>query len=197
VAVALAARLLAVHPPGECAVHVIDPAGSAATALAPFTESGTLSEPPATGTAGVTALLARLTRRVDLAQMALRADRPPEWPPGVDPARRLLLVNDFPYGFDDRTINRLRYLADEGPQVGVHLILVADRKEAREYGPLLDPLWRSMMRLTPLPEDHLADPWVGHAWTYEPLLAPAGSRVVPQVLGQVAAARRGHDRGRH
>jgi hypothetical protein len=197
VAVALAARLLASHPAGECAVHVVDPAGSAATALAPFANSGALREPPATGTAGVAALLSRLTQRVDLVQMALRADAPPELPPGVDPARQLLVVNDFPYGFDDRTINQLRYLADEGPQVGVHLILVADREDAREYGPLLDPLWRSMMRLTPLPDDHLADPWVGHAWTYEPLLAPAGSQILPQVLRQVAAARRTYDPGRH
>ncbi|MFE0628043.1 TerD family protein [Streptomyces sp. NPDC058864] len=197
VAVALAARLLASHPAGECAVHVVDPAGSAATALAPFTDSGALREPPATGAAGVAALLARLTQRVDLVQMALRADVPFEVPPGVDPARQVLVVNDFPYGFDDRTIHQLRYLADEGPQVGVHLVLVADREDAREYGPLLDPLWRSMMRLTPQPDDHLADPWVGHAWTYEPLLAPAGSAVLSRVLRQVAAARRTYDPGRH
>lgn len=197
VAVALAARLLASHPAGECAVHVIDPAGSAGTALAPFTDSGALREPPATGAAGVAALLARLTERVDLVQMALRADVPFEVPPGVDPARQVLVVNDFPYGFDDRTVNQLRYLADEGPQVGVHLVLVADREDAREYGPLLDPLWRSMLRLTPQPDDHLADPWVGHAWTYEPLLAPAGSAVLSQVLRQVAAARRTYDPGRH
>ncbi|MDX2850341.1 TerD family protein [Streptomyces sp. PA03-3a] len=197
VAVALAARLLASHPAGECAVHVIDPAGSAATALAPFTDSGALREPPATGAAGVAALLARLTERVDLVQMALRADVPFDVPPGVDPARQVLVVNDFPYGFDDRTINQLRYLADEGPQVGVHLILVAAREDAREYGPLLDPLWRSMTRLTPQPDDHLADPWVGHAWTYEPLLAPPGSAVLSQVLRQVAAARRTYDPGRH
>jgi hypothetical protein len=54
---------------------------------------------------------------------------------------------------------------------------------------VLDPLWRSLLRLTPVPDDHLADPWVGHAWTFEPLLAPQGSRVLFQVLGQVAAAR--------
>ncbi|WP_431959841.1 TerD family protein [Actinacidiphila sp. bgisy160] len=197
VAVALAARLLASHPAGECAVHVIDPAGSAVTALTPFTDSGALREPPATGAAGVAALLARLTERVDLVQMALRAGVPFEVPPGVDPARQVLVVNDFPYGFDDRTINQLRYLADEGPQVGVHLVVVADRDDAREYGPLLDPLWRSLMRLTPQPDDHLADPWVGHSWTYEPLLAPAGSAVLSQVLRQVAAARRTYDPGRH
>ncbi|MET7656068.1 hypothetical protein ABZT00_35340, partial [Streptomyces sp. NPDC005486] len=32
---------------------------------------------------------------------------------------------------------------------------------ADSYGPLLDPLWRGLLRLTPVPDDHLADPWVG------------------------------------
>lgn len=196
VAVTLAARLLASYPAGEFAVHVVDPAGSAAGALGPFTDSGALRERAATGAAGVAALLARLTQRVDMVQMALDAGGPVQLPAGLDPARQLLVVNDFPYGFDDRTISQLRYLADEGPQVGVHLLMVADREDAREYGPVLDPLWRSLLRLTPLPDDHLADPWVGHAWTYEPLLAPPGSQVVPRVLRQVAAARQTYDRGR-
>ncbi|MFB0618842.1 hypothetical protein [Streptomyces sp. AGS-58] len=51
---------------------------------------------------------------------------------------------------------------------------------------MLDPLWRSLLRLTPLPGDHLADPWVGQAWTYEPSPVPTGSRIVPEVLAEVA-----------
>ena len=74
--------------------------------------------------------------------------------------------------------------------MGVHLLMVADREDARAYGPVLDPLWRSLLRITPVADDHLADPWVGHAWTYEPLRAPQGSRVLQQVLALVAAARR-------
>ena len=50
------------------------------------------------------------------------------------------------------------------------------------------------MRLTPLPDDHVADPWVGHAWTYEPLLPPEGSRVLDRVIGEVAAARQAYGR---
>jgi hypothetical protein len=46
------------------------------------------------------------------------------------------------------------------------------------------------MRLTPVPDDHLADPWVGHAWTYEPPVVPQGSQVLHLVLTQVATARR-------
>ncbi|MEE1770515.1 TerD family protein [Streptomyces sp. JV185] len=189
-AVAHAARLLAVYPADEFSVHVIDPAGSAAGALAPLVRSGALAGPPASGAGGVATVLAHLTRRVDLVQMAIRAGAADSLPPDVDTGEQLLIVNDFPHGFDDRAVTQLRYLADEGPSVGVHLLMVADREDASAYGPVLDPLWRSLLRLTPVADDHLADPWVGHAWTYEPSRIPQGSRVLEQVLAKVAAARR-------
>ncbi|MFD9794473.1 export associated protein, partial [Streptomyces sp. NPDC059070] len=190
-AVALAARMLAVYPAHEFAVHVVDPAGAAAGALAPLTGAGVLAAPPAAGAQGVAAVLGGLTERVDLLQMAARGGAGADaLPPGMDTAEQLLIVNDFPHGFDDRAVNQLRYLADEGPSVGVHLLMVADREEASAYGPVLQPLWRALLRLTPVPGDHLADPWVGHAWTYEPPLVPPGSAVLGRVLGQVAEARR-------
>ncbi|MFD6277518.1 TerD family protein [Streptomyces sp. NPDC060209] len=189
-AVALAARLLAVYPADEFSVHVIDPAGSAAGPLSPLVASGVLAGPPAAGAEGVSSVLAHLTRRVDLVQMAIRAGAADALPPDLDTGEQLLIVNDFPHGFDDRAVTQLRYLADEGPSVGVHLLMVADREDASAYGPVLDPLWRSLLRITPVADDHLADPWVGHAWTYEPLRAPQGSRVLEKVLALVAAARR-------
>ncbi|MFL0394572.1 phosphonate metabolism protein, partial [Streptomyces albus] len=186
----LAARLLAVHPAGELTVHVIDPAGEAATALLPLVEAGVLGGPPAAGASGVARTLERLTRRVDLVQMAVRSGAADALPPDLDLADQLLVVHDFPHGFDDRAVNQLRYLADEGPSVGVGLMMVADREQARGYGPVLDPLWRALLRLSPVPDDHLADPWVGHAWTFTPSRAPAGSGTVARVLREVAAARR-------
>ncbi|MEU2453579.1 TerD family protein [Streptomyces sp. NPDC012765] len=189
-AVTLAVRLLAVHPADRFSVHVIDAAGAGSASLAPLVRAGVLAAPPAAGAAGVTQTLARLTRRVDLVQMALRAGAPEDLPPDVDTADQLLIVHDFPHGFDDRAVTQLRYLADEGAAVGVHLLMVADRDEASAYGPLLDPLWRSLMRLSPVPDNHLADPWVHHAWTFEPNLPPQGSRVLDQALDRVAEARR-------
>ncbi|MFI0942432.1 TerD family protein [Streptomyces sp. NPDC021020] len=189
-AVSIAARLLASHPVGSFAVHALDPAGSGAVAFAPLYAGGALVlPPPAAGIAGVSGLLTRLTERVDLIQMARRGGVVDELPPGFDTAEQLLIVNEFPYGFDDRSVNQLRYLADEGPSAGVHLLVVADREDASAYGPVLDPMWRALLRLTPLPSDHLCDPWVGHAWTYEPAMVPPGSRVLTDVLGRVAAAR--------
>ncbi|MEW2067508.1 TerD family protein [Streptomyces sp. NPDC007346] len=189
-AVLHAARLLAVYPPGEFSVHVIDPAGAAAGPLAPLVDAGVLAGPPAAGPQGVASVLAHLTRRVDLVQMAVRAGAADSLPADLDTGEQLLVVNDFPHGFDDRAVTQLRYLADEGPSVGVHLLMVADREDAREYGPVLDPLWRSLLRITPVADNHLADPWVGHAWTYEPPVTPPGSRVLEQVLAAVTAARK-------
>ncbi|MFJ4822479.1 TerD family protein [Streptomyces bacillaris] len=189
-AVLHAARLLAVYPPGEFSVHVIDPAGAAAGPLAPPVDAGVLAGPPAAGAQGVASVLAHLTRRVDLVQMAVRAGAADSLPPDLDTGEQLLVVNDFPHGFDDRAVTQLRYLADEGPAVGVHLLMVADREDASAYGPVLDPLWRSLLRITPVADNHLADPWVGHAWTYEPPVVPPGSRVLEQVLAAVTTARR-------
>ncbi|MFF4321859.1 TerD family protein [Streptomyces sp. NPDC001568] len=189
-AVAHMVRLLAVQPAGRLSLHVIDAAGAGAASLAPLVNAGVLASPPAAGAAGVTRTLAQLTRRVDLVQMALRAGAPEELPPDVDRAEQLLVVHDFPHGFDDRAVTQLRYLADEGPAVGVHLLMVADRDEASAYGPLLDPLWRSLMRLSPVPDNHLADPWVQHAWTFAPDFPPRGSRVMEQALERMVRARR-------
>ncbi|MFJ3883497.1 TerD family protein [Streptomyces sp. NPDC090077] len=189
-AVAHAVRLLAVHPADRFSVHVIDAAGAGAASLAPLVRAGVLAAPPAAGAEGVGRTLAQLTRRVDLVQMALRAGAPEDLPADVDRAEQLLVVHDFPHGFDDRAVTQLRYLADEGPAVGVHLLMVADREEASAYGPLLDPLWRSLMRLSPVPDSHLADPWVQHAWTFEPDLPPQGSTVLERALDRVREARR-------
>ncbi len=116
-AAALAARVLAVHPPGEVTLRIIDPAGAAATALLPLVESGVLADPPAAGASGVARTLERLTQRVDLVRMAVRSGATDALPPDLDLADQLLVVHDFPHGFDDRAVNQLRYLADEGPAV--------------------------------------------------------------------------------
>ncbi|MGW8945271.1 TerD family protein [Streptomyces koyangensis] len=185
-----ATRLLAVHPPGGLTVHLLDPAGSGTAAFAGLRSAGLLAPAPPAGAGRVAEVLERLTRRVDLVQMAVRGGARDALPPGLDTAEQLLVVHDFPHGFDDRAVTRLRYLADEGPAVGVHLLLVADRDDAAGYGPLLDPLWRGLLRITPLPDGHLADPWVHHLWTFLPPCAPTGSAVLETVVGAMARARR-------
>ncbi|MEU6170757.1 TerD family protein [Streptantibioticus parmotrematis] len=192
-AAALALRLLAAHPVDGLTVHLAAAGDRDAVsdAFGPLGVTGSLR-----GWDEAAGLLAAMTRHVDLVQLALRAGAPDALPPDLDPGRHLLVVGDFPYGVDDRAITQLRYLLDEGPAAGVHVMLLADRADAQPFGPVLDPLWRSLLRLTPLPDDHLADPWVGHAWTYEPLMVPDGSRVLEHVALELAAARQAYGEGR-
>ncbi|WP_377268941.1 TerD family protein [Peterkaempfera sp. SMS 1(5)a] len=182
VAFAVAVRLLACHRPGALRLHAVDGGGSSGTALAAFARAGLLAGPPAVGRASVTALLESLVERVDLMQMALRGGAADALPPRLDPADRLLLVQDFPYGFDDRALGLLRCLAEDGPAVGVHLLLVADREDAREHGRMLDTFWRLLTRLAPVPQAYLADPWVEHLWTYMPPVPEPGSTVLVDLL---------------
>lgn len=188
-AVTHAARLLAAYPAGEFAVHVIDPAGSGAEAFAPLVEAGVLAAPPGAGPAAVAQVLGALTSGSTCCR----------WRSAAVPPTRCPRTSTRPSNCSSSTTSpRFRRPRGDpaalsrgrGPAVGVHLMLVADREDAAGYGPLLDPLWRALLRLTPVPDDHLADPWVGHAWTYEPPGAPLGSRVLAQVLERVATARR-------
>ncbi|MER8185319.1 TerD family protein [Kitasatospora sp. NPDC094015] len=188
-AVATAARLLACHPPGGLLLHVIDPAGAAGAALAPLAMAGLLAQPPATTAAGIAGLLDSLVERVDLIQMARGAGAAEELGSQADLAR-LLLVHDFPHGFDDGTVAKLRFLSEEGPEAGVHLLMVADRAQARAYGPVLDRFWRGLTRMAPVPQEYLADPWVEHLWTYTPAVPAPDSLALPALLERVALARR-------
>ena len=196
-AVALVVRLLAVHPAGGLTVHLLDPAGTAAAAFGPAAEAlrraGVLAERPG----GVAEVLEELALRSDLVRMASdgRGTQADPKLPGPLRGARLLVVNDFPYGFDDRSVALLGRIAEEGPDAGVLPLVVAARADAAGRGPVAaDVLGRSLLRLTPFPGEHVADPWVGHTWTYEPLLPPEGSRVLERVLGEVAAVRQAHGR---
>lgn len=189
-AVSIAARLLASYPVGGFAVHALDPAGSGAGALAPLYAGGALVlPPPAAGAAGVSDVLGRLHRAGrsapdgDARGSGRRAAARLRHGRTAADRQRVPVRLRRP-GRQPVAVSRRR-----GPAAGVHLLLVADREDAAAYGPVLDPLWRSMLRLTPEPSEHLADPWVGHAWTYEPALVPPGSQILTQVLRQLAAAR--------
>lgn len=164
----LVVRLLAAYPPGQLKVHVADlvGGGAAAQALQPL-NPGVLF-PAAVTPQQLSETLNKLTERVDLIQMAAQNDALETLEGTVDSARQLLVLHDFPYGFDDRAVTQLRYLIEEGPSAGVHILFVADPDDASTLGPLVSSLWRSMLRLSAVPDDHIGDPWVGINWTYTP-----------------------------
>jgi hypothetical protein len=182
----LVVRLLAAHPIGQLKVHVADlvGGGAAAQALQPL-NPGVLF-PAATTPQQLSEMLNRLTERVDLIQMAAQANALETLDGSVDSARQLLALHDFPYGFDDRAVAQLRYLIEEGPSTGVHILFVADPGDASTLGPLVSSLWRSMLRLSAVPDDHIGDPWVGLSWTYTPD-GTSSAPAVDSVLARLAA----------
>jgi hypothetical protein len=191
-AVALTARIMSAFPAGDMKLQIIDPEGkgTAAAPFAPLGAVGLFNGPAATNAAEVTALLTRLVDRVELARMAIESGLTDDLPAHIDFARQLLVVHDFPFAFDDRAAGQLRHLVEEGPRVGVHVMVVGSRRDAESFGPLLDPLWRSMLRLTPVPEDHIGDPWVQLNWTFTPDLPAGGAAATSTLLSWLAAAPR-------
>jgi len=177
VARALVVRLLAAYPPGDVKVHVADLVGSGAAAKGLEPLGGNVVASAATNPAQLAEMLSKLVERVDLIQMAVRADALDTLPDTVDTKRHLVVLYDFPYGFDDRAIAQLRYLIEEGPSVGVNMIFIANPDDATTLGPLVSSLWRSMLRLSAVPDDHIGDPWVGLTWTYTPETGSAGLAV--------------------
>jgi hypothetical protein len=182
----LAVRLLAAYPAGAAKIHIADlvGGGTAAKALQPLTPG--VLHPPATTPEQLAEMLGRLTERVDLMQMAAQAGALETLDGRIDSARQIVVLHDFPFGFDDRGIVQLRFLMEEGPAAGVHLLFVADPSDADSLGPLVSSLWRSMLRLSAVADDHIGDPWVGITWTYTPDGASGGPGL-DSVLTRLAA----------
>jgi hypothetical protein len=183
---ALVVRMLAAYPPGQLKVHVADLVGGGAAAQALQPLGGGVVLPAAVNPLQLSEMLGRLTERVDLMQMAARAGALETLDGTVDSARQLLVLHDFPYGFDDRAVAQLRFLIEDGPAAGVHILFVADPSDASTLGPLVSSLWRSMLRLSAVPDDHIGDPWVGLTWTYTPD-GGAGTPTLDSVLARLAA----------
>jgi stress response protein SCP2 len=183
---ALVVRMLAAYPPGQLKVHVADLVGGGAAAQALQPLGGGVVFPAATTPQQQSDMLSRLAERVDLWQMAARADALDTLDGTFDKARQLLVLHDFPYGFDDRAVAQLRFLIEDGPSAGVHIVFVADPSDASTLGPMVSALWRSMLRLSAVPDDHIGDPWVNLIWTYTPDGA-AGAPALDAVLARLAA----------
>jgi stress response protein SCP2 len=184
-------RLLAAHPPGQLSISVADLAGGGAAAHALDLGGkfgGGAATPVAATPQALGEMLEHLVERVDLVQMAMRAGAVPTSYDGsheIDGGRRLLVLHDFPYGFDERSVAHLHYLLNEGPEAGVHVLMVADPADSSTLGPLVGAVWRSMARLPVLSGDHMGDPWVGLTWTFTPDVT-TGSTAVDEILARLA-----------
>jgi hypothetical protein len=178
--------LLSAYPPDRLRVSVVDLAGRGAAAArlraAPPWASGQVATTPDE----LHAVLRRLADRADLLQMAAAAEpssggtvgQPP-----VDEARQVLVVHDFPYGFDEESLARLMFLVVVGAATGTDILVVGEQPPPQLPDAAGQP--PSTIRLTPVPHPHIEDLWVGLNWTYVPDGAGAGE-VVGAVLDRLS-----------
>ena len=186
VARALVTRLLAVHPFRSLRIHIADLAGqgAAARAMAPLSaiSAPAVIAPPATTPAELSALLTHLVERIDLVQMAIKANAVETLAGRVDVGEQLLVLYDFPFGLDEQGLIRLRYLIQEGPRVGAYVLIVADQGDVATLGQHAEQIRTAALRLSAVADDHIGDPWVHLTWTFTPDVGTA----VDSVLARLA-----------
>lgn len=151
-AAALAVRLLLTSVPGSVWIHPLDPllAGDSFIELAHFSADVVRVPRSGDGAGGsgrpIEQLLEEVTSHIEEVKTRLpRARRSNLLEYNADPeatpiAYRVILVFDFPYGFDAKGVERLVHIARNGVRAGVHLIVVSNPEVAVPHGFNLDAL---------------------------------------------------------
>jgi DNA segregation ATPase FtsK/SpoIIIE, S-DNA-T family len=151
-AASLAVRLLATAVPGSLWVYPIDPllAGDSFMELAPFGDEVVRKHRHEGASVGsnrdIERLLDELSKHIEEVKTRLpraRHQNLEEYnadPGGTPIPYRLLLVSDFPYGFDAKAAEQLVHIARNGPRAGVHLVVVVNQEVEQPHGFRLDTL---------------------------------------------------------
>ncbi|WP_305094966.1 TerD family protein [Prescottella sp. R16] len=84
---------------------------------------------------------------------------------------RLIVLGHFPYGYDQRQLPAIAFLAEHGHRVGVTVIVVAD--DSTDTDPTGDDPMPHGYALPADDNDDWRDPWTGNTWTFTPDRAPA------------------------
>jgi hypothetical protein len=170
------ARLLTGYPPGGVVMSVAALGNADPSPLRPLGVPGcrVQPEPAARTLAELTQLLERLVAHYDRVEMAREAGMPEE----VDGRDRLLVITDFPTGFDDRCLGLLRHLID----VGLSVLTDGTDSPATPAGPLASTLFKVFFRVPAGEGGGLTDGFGGVDWQFTPDLGPTDARLVDSVL---------------
>lgn len=150
-------RALACTPPGKLRLSVFDPTGLGQS-IANLLELGEYDRDLIGGkvwssTDDLHRVLAEHTAHVELViQKYLRAeyaslDAFNAAAGEIAEPYRLLVIFDAPSGFDERTVNELRRIIENGPRCGVATLLVTDEELDAPYGVSLDGLREGLRRI--------------------------------------------------
>jgi len=156
---ALLARLLAVDPRKPTRIDVIDLTGAYTgllSALAPV-----LAGPPITDHTVISGRLRTLAQAAELAEMAYQggAFTPPA-------EHRVLVVSDFPHGYQAVDAQRLLALTACGDLIGLSILIVGT-DEIAVPDDAVSALSQHARHLPTITDTPMFDPWTGSAWQLE------------------------------
>jgi stress response protein SCP2 len=130
--------------------------------------------------AEISARLEIITNEVELEEMAA-ADRgsPPE---GAGP---VIVLSDFPHGYQATDIEHIIRLAAIGPAVRLSLIIVGSN-ESQSTDSGLSALSRHCQHLPTIGDLKIFDPWTDNEWEFTPDAVPNDSDRLAKVMGVLA-----------
>jgi hypothetical protein len=148
---------------------------------------GLLQGPAAQDATAAQAVLAELVDHLGLLDAALSSGSLDALDPRHQ-ADRLLLITDFPTGLDEVTLRHLVTVLEQGPQLGVHVMVTGTHAESLDLD-LLEWLRQFFLRVPSVPGGDLVDGFGGVQWTFLPDAGPTDPRVLDDVLARLVAAR--------
>ncbi|MFF5258019.1 TerD family protein [Actinomadura viridis] len=170
----LATRFLAALPPGLAGLEVVDAAGLSGAGwlhgFDPVTSARLLGGGVATGPAAADRLR-RLLDLVDLRRIGGQEGEASSGPAG--PPVRLVMILDAGAALEGEEADRLLRLVEDGPLVGVPVLLVETDTPAPES--LRAMRVRQSCNNLPSSAGAIADSWVGADWTLTPDVLPDGA----------------------
>ncbi|MEU8799431.1 TerD family protein [Spirillospora sp. NPDC048819] len=184
----LVTRFLAAVPPGVAGLEVIDAAGLSGAGwlhgFDPVTSARLLGGGVATGPAAAE----RLRHLLDLVDLRRIGGQDEDMLSGAGPPVRLVVILDAGAAVAGEQADRLLRLVEDGPLVGIPVLLVETDTPAAESVRAMR-IRQSCNNLSSS-EGAIADSWVGADWTLTPEVLPdaAGGARAPALFAHVLGA---------
>ncbi|MGI5200123.1 TerD family protein [Spirillospora sp. CA-108201] len=178
----LVTRFLAAVPPGVVGLEVIDAAGLSGAGWLHGFDPSTTARLLGGGVATGPAAAERLRRLLDLVDLRRIGG---DDGPAAGPPLRLVVVLDAGAALDGEESHQLLRLVEDGPLVGVPVLLVETDTPAAESVRTMRV--RQSCNDLPSSEGSIGDSWVGAEWTLTPEVLPdtAGGSRVPALFAHV------------
>lgn len=106
-------------------------------------------------------------------------------PHTVSPEPRLIVLNHFPYGYDQRHLPYIAFLSEHGPALGLSTIVVTD--DPSSLCAIDDDRPGSSYTVPARDYEDWRDPWTSNTWTFTPDRTPPNAHQLARVLEQITA----------